>query len=138
MSSSANAGFVNFCPYGRRSRGYGKHVVLRHDDGYSTYYAHLSLFASGLQVGQRIRQGQVIGYVGRTDTATGPHLHFEVRKDNRPVDPLTLTAHQFVAPLSGAARVAFDARAEAARTRFAALPSPNTRLALILQPPRFF
>gem|GEM_PF-2164165 len=119
-------------------RGYGKHIVLRHGDGYSTYYAHLSLFAGALKVGQWIEQGQVIGYVGRTGTATGPHLHYEVRKDDHPVDPLTLTAHQFVAPLSGAARVAFNERADAARTSLAALPSPAVRIALILQPPRFF
>ena len=118
--------------------GYGKHVVLRHDGGYTTIYAHLSLYAGGLKIGQRVEQGQVIGYVGRTGVATGPHLHFEVRQDNQPVDPLTLTAHQFVAPLSGAARVAFNARAEAARTRLASLPSPNVRVALAYQPPRFF
>jgi len=118
--------------------GYGKHVVLRHDDGYTTIYAHLSLYAGGLKVGQRIEQGQVIGYVGRTGVATGPHLHFEVRLNNQPVDPLTLTAHEFVAPLSGAARVAFDARAGAARTRLASLPAPDARVALAYQPPRFF
>nr|WP_241018611.1 M23 family metallopeptidase [Paraburkholderia sp. Tr-20389] len=119
-------------------RGYGKHVVLRHDDGYSTWYAHLSLFAGELKPGQRIEQGQVIGYVGRTGTTTGPHLHYEVRKDDHPVDPMTLTAHRFVAPLSGAARVAFNERAEAARTSLAALSSQPPRIALILQPPRFF
>jgi murein DD-endopeptidase MepM/ murein hydrolase activator NlpD len=132
---AAAAGVVEMAVNGH---GYGKHVVLRHDDGYSTYYAHLSLFAGVLKVGQRIEQGQVIGYVGRTGTATGPHLHYEVRKDDHPVDPLTLTAHQFVAPLSGAARVTFDERAQAARTSLAALPSPTVRIALILQPPRFF
>lgn len=132
---AAAAGTVEMAVSGR---GYGKHIVLRHDDGYSTHYAHLSLFAGALKVGQRIEQGQVIGYVGRTGTATGPHLHFEVRKDDRPVDPMTLTAHQFVAPLSGAARVAFNERAEAARTSLAALPSPAVRIALTLQPPRFF
>jgi len=120
------------------AHGYGKHVVLRHDDGYSTYYAHLSLFADDLKAGQRVEQGQVIGYVGRTGTTTGPHLHYEVRKDDHPVDPMTLTAHRFVAPLSGAARVAFDERAQAARTSLAALPAQNVRIALILQPPRFF
>jgi murein DD-endopeptidase MepM/ murein hydrolase activator NlpD len=118
--------------------GYGKHIVLRHDDGYTTVYAHLSLYASGLKVGQRVDQGQVIGYVGRTGVATGPHLHFEVRLNNQPVDPLTLTSHQFVAPLSGAARVAFNARADAARTSLASLPTPNVRVALAYQPPRFF
>ncbi|MEM5340829.1 M23 family metallopeptidase [Paraburkholderia azotifigens] len=132
---AAAAGIVEMAVDGR---GYGKHVVLRHDDGYSTYYAHLSLFADDLKLGQRIEQGQVIGYVGRTGTATGPHLHYEVRKDDYPVDPMSLTAHCFVAPLSGAARVAFDVRAEAARTTLAALQPRSVRIALILQPPRFF
>ena len=132
---AAAAGTVEMAGNGH---GYGKHIVLRHDDGYSTYYAHLSLFADELKAGERIEQGQVIGYVGRTGTATGPHLHYEVRKDDHPVDPLMLTAHQFVAPLAGAARVAFDERATAARTQLAALPAPAVRIALILQPPRFF
>ncbi|WP_109479567.1 M23 family metallopeptidase [Paraburkholderia sp. C35] len=132
---AAAAGTVELAVNGH---GYGKHVVLRHDDGYSTYYAHMATFAADLKVGERVEQGQVIGYVGRTGTATGPHLHYEVRKDDHPVDPLTLTAHQFVAPLSGTARLAFYERVDAARTSLASLASPVTRVALILQPPRFF
>lgn len=104
-------------------RGYGKLVVLRHDDGYSTRYAHLASWASGLRYGERVEQGQLIGYVGRTGTTTGPHLHFEVRRYDQPIDPLTLTSRGFVAPLAGQARVAFDERVEAARMRLAALPT---------------
>ncbi|WP_241023519.1 M23 family metallopeptidase [Paraburkholderia sp. Ac-20340] len=115
-----------------RGHGYGKLVVLRHDDGYSTRYAHLASWAAGLRFGQRVEQGQVIGYVGRTGTTTGPHLHFEVRRNDQPVDPLTLTSHDFVAPLSGAARMAFDASVEAARTQMAALPQPAVRMASVM------
>jgi murein DD-endopeptidase MepM/ murein hydrolase activator NlpD len=106
----------------RAERGYGKHVVVRHADGFTTSYAHLSMFARGLRVGERVGQGQVIGMVGRTGTTTGPHLHFEVRLNDRPIDPLTLTAHQFVAPLSGAVRLAFDAAVGVSRQRLADLP----------------
>jgi murein DD-endopeptidase MepM/ murein hydrolase activator NlpD len=120
--------------------GYGKRVVLRHGDGYSTRYAHLAAYAPGLKSGQRVEQGQVIGYVGRTGTTTGPHLHFEVRLNDRPLDPLTLTSLQFVAPLTGAARVAFESNVESARTRLAALPlsqpRSGVRMAVLIGPRR--
>jgi murein DD-endopeptidase MepM/ murein hydrolase activator NlpD len=68
--------------------GYGKETVIRHANGYETIYAHQSAFASGLEPGVHVRQGQVIGYVGSTGLSTGPHVHFEIRINNRPVDPL--------------------------------------------------
>ncbi|WP_245616574.1 M23 family metallopeptidase [Paraburkholderia acidipaludis] len=102
-------------------RGYGKHIVLHHAEGYSTCYGHLSAYASALKPGQRVEQGQLIGYVGRTGTTTGPHLHFETRINDRPVDPLTLTSPEFVAPLSGFARQAFDSRVGTARMSLAML-----------------
>jgi murein DD-endopeptidase MepM/ murein hydrolase activator NlpD len=119
-------------------RGYGKHIVVRHADGYVSRYAHLSMFASGLKAGERVEQGRAIGFVGRTGTTTGPHLHFEVRLNDRPLDPLTLTARQFVAPLTGAARVAFDATVDTARQRLAALPSTGERTASTAWPQRYF
>ena len=61
-----------------RSGGYGNVVVLAHSNGVTTLYGHMSRFAKGLSVGDRVAQGQVIGYVGMTGLATGPHLHFEV------------------------------------------------------------
>lgn len=73
---------------GWNAGGYGNLVVLRHDGNYSTAYAHMSRIAKGIKPGTRVRQGQVIGYVGMTGLATGPHLHYEVRINNKPVNPL--------------------------------------------------
>lgn len=131
---AAAAGTLELAASGR---GYGKLVVLRHDDGYSTRYAHLASWTAGLRYGQRVEQGQVIGYVGRTGTTTGPHLHFEVRRYDQPLDPLRLTSREFIAPLTGLARTAFNARVEAARTRLAALPPlppGEARTASIMKP----
>lgn len=60
---------------------YGKYVRIAHAAGYTTYYAHLSSFASGLSVGDAVTYGTVIGYVGSTGGSTGPHLHYEQRRD---------------------------------------------------------
>jgi murein DD-endopeptidase MepM/ murein hydrolase activator NlpD len=68
--------------------GYGKLVILRHAGKITTHYGHLSRFAGGLKKGDRVAQGKVIGYVGQTGVATGPHLHYEFRVANTPRDPL--------------------------------------------------
>lgn len=65
--------------------GYGRLVVVDHGDGVESRYAHLS--AADVQVGQRVSRGETIGAVGSTGRSTGPHLHFELRKDGTPVDP---------------------------------------------------
>ena len=70
--------------------GYGNAVVLQHGATYSTVYAHLSRFASGVKPGARVAQGDVIGYVGQTGWATGPHLHYEFRVDNEQRNPMTI------------------------------------------------
>jgi len=67
--------------------GYGNVVDIRHARGYTTRYAHLRGFASGVRGGGRVKQGDIIGYVGSTGLATGPHLHFEFHLNGRPVDP---------------------------------------------------
>jgi murein DD-endopeptidase MepM/ murein hydrolase activator NlpD len=67
---------------------YGRFILLRHSDQIETAYAHLSRFADRLAVGQVVRRDQVIGYVGTSGNATGPHLHFEVRRNGRAIDPL--------------------------------------------------
>jgi murein DD-endopeptidase MepM/ murein hydrolase activator NlpD len=72
--------------------GYGKYVVIRHNSEYSTGYAHMSAFARGIRPGVRVKQGQVIGYVGSTGRSTGPHLHFEIVKNGTKDDPLKIKA----------------------------------------------
>ena len=73
-----------------RQNGYGNVIVLKHQGGYRTYYAHLSRFAGGLRKGARVQQGDVIGYVGQTGWATGPHLHYEFRVNDQVRNPLTV------------------------------------------------
>ncbi len=73
-----------------RNSGYGNMIILQHTNGYETLYGHQSAFAKGLVEGSRVRQGQIIGYVGSTGLSTGPHLHFEIRVNGKPVDPLRI------------------------------------------------
>jgi murein DD-endopeptidase MepM/ murein hydrolase activator NlpD len=70
--------------------GYGKYVKLRHTNGYETAYGHMSGFARGIKSGVRVRQGQVIGYVGSTGLSTGAHLHYEIMVNGRFVDPMRI------------------------------------------------
>ena len=70
--------------------GYGRYVQLKHVNGYETAYGHMSRIADGMKPGTRVRQGQVIGYVGSTGNSTGPHLHFEIKVNGRFVDPLSV------------------------------------------------
>lgn len=73
-----------------RKGGYGNAVILQHGQKYSTLYAHLQKFARGLREGQKVSQGQVIGYVGSTGLASGPHLHYEFRIHGAHKNPLTV------------------------------------------------
>jgi murein DD-endopeptidase MepM/ murein hydrolase activator NlpD len=70
--------------------GYGKYVKLKHNNGYETAYGHMSAYAKGLQVGKRVRQGQVIGFVGSTGQSTGAHVHYEILVNGRFVDPMRI------------------------------------------------
>ena len=73
----------------------GNMITLSHSGGYSTGYSHLSKFARGLKVGDRVEQKQLIGYVGSTGRSTGPHLHFSAKKNNRFIDPESLNLDAF-------------------------------------------
>jgi len=70
--------------------GYGKHVRIRHANGYETAYSHMTAFARGIDPGVRVRQGQVIGFVGSTGLSTGTHLHYEILVNDRFVDPMRI------------------------------------------------
>ena len=114
---AAGAGVVELAG---RNRGYGNYVRVRHPGGYATAYAHLARFAPGLKPGRRVEQGEVIGLVGASGLATGPHLHYEVLYRGEQVNPLTLDAVQGE-PLRGNALRAFMAvRAAIDRERQAA------------------
>ena len=84
---AAGAGVVEVAG---RNRGHGNYLRLRHPGGYATAYAHLARFAPGMKPGRRVEQGEVIGLVGATGLATGPHLHYEVLHQGRQVNPLGL------------------------------------------------
>ncbi len=70
--------------------GYGKYIRIKHNNGYETAYGHMSAFAKGMEVGKRVRQGQVIGFVGSTGMSTGPHVHYEILVNGRFVDPMRI------------------------------------------------
>lgn len=103
--------------------GYGKVIVVKHGDRLTTLYAHLHRFAKGLEPGSRVRQGQVIGTVGQTGWATGPHLHFEFHVDGRHVDPMVAVQPAPVRQLSSEERARFATLASQYRERFGLLDS---------------
>ena len=96
-------------------RGYGNVVILDHGRGYTTLYGHMSRFGS-IRTGQRINQGTVIGYVGSTGLATGPHLHYEFRVNGEHRNPLSVTMPP-PEPLSGTELAAFRAQTAPAMAR---------------------
>ena len=86
----------------------GNTVRIKHNSVYSTAYLHLSKYGPGLKVGQRVRQGQVIGYVGSTGRSTGPHLDFRVWKNGTPINPLKMDSPP-AEPIKEESRPAFEA-----------------------------
>ncbi len=94
-------------------RGYGNHVVLNHGYGYQTLYGHMSRIK--VRRGQSVKRGEVIGYVGNTGTSTAPHLHYEVRKGGRPINPvnfyyndLTPVEYEKMLKISATSNQSFD------------------------------
>lgn len=74
--------------------GNGRRIVIRHTNGYETSYSHLRGYAKGIRAGRRVRQGQLIGYVGSSGLSTGPHLHYEVRVNGNRVNPMRIRLPQ--------------------------------------------
>ncbi|MCU0973264.1 MAG: M23 family metallopeptidase [Burkholderiales bacterium] len=118
---AASDGTVEFV--GQQS-GYGNVVIIEHRDNVSTLYAHLAGFGAGLQKGQRVEQGDVIGYVGMTGLTTGPHLHYEFRVNGEHQDPLDGSTAQSL-PLTTELRAVFDERARPLADRLALLRGTN-------------
>ena len=101
-------GFVEFA--GRHAGGYGNLVVLRHQSKYTTWYGHLSRIGAGVRKGARVAQGSVIGYVGATGLATGPHLHYEFRINDVHQNPLRVVLPE-APPIGPEQKAAFAAAA---------------------------
>lgn len=85
--SAIGDGVVTFAGW---KGGYGRLIYLKHSNGYQSGYGHLSGFARGIKKGKRVHQGQLIGYVGNTGRSTGPHLHFEMKRNGRFINPLQI------------------------------------------------
>ena len=107
-----------------RQGGYGNVVVLRHQKKYTTLYGHLSGFARGISRGARVSQGQVIGYVGSTGLATGPHLHYEFRINDVHQDPLRVAMPE-APPITPEQRATFEAVARPMAQRLGLLRKTN-------------
>lgn len=106
--------------------GYGNYIRIRHNDVFATAYAHLAGFAKLLRPGMTVRQGQVIGYVGSTGRSTGPHLHYEVRKNGVAIDPTRLALASRVV-LTGKELARFQWYAALMRIRPTVGPDPRLR-----------
>jgi murein DD-endopeptidase MepM/ murein hydrolase activator NlpD len=88
------------------TNGYGRHIEIQHPNGYMTTYSHMSGFAASSVVGAKVKMGQVIGYLGMTGLATGPHIHYEVKINDSFVDPMRIKLPQG-RELNGALLAAF-------------------------------
>ena len=104
--------------------GYGNVIVLKHENGVTTVYGHLSRFADGLHKGEKVAQGDVIGFVGMTGLATGPHLHYEFMVNGEHRDPMTVALPK-ADPITGQDKVAFDAMSSQLTAQIALLGNSN-------------
>ena len=109
-----------------KQNGYGNVIIVKHQGHYSTVYGHLSGFARGLHRGQHVAQGEVIGFVGMTGLASGPHLHYEFRIDDQQRDPMRVALPD-AAPISPQQKVAFQEATRSLTDRLGLLR--NTSLA---------
>jgi murein DD-endopeptidase MepM/ murein hydrolase activator NlpD len=109
-----------------RRRGNGNYVKLRHGNGYETYYLHLSRFAKGLRVGQKVKQGDLIGHVGMTGTATAPHLDYRVKKNGKWLNPRKLDLPP-AEPVSSDRMAAFEVRRDELREQLEAIVAAQSR-----------
>ncbi len=101
-------------------RGYGRTVVIQHGKKFASLYAHMKGYKKGMRAGAKVSQGDVIGYVGSSGWATGPHVHYEIRRNGRPVNPLTVKLPQ-AAPLTDEQLIQHTKRVEELKSQFALL-----------------
>jgi murein DD-endopeptidase MepM/ murein hydrolase activator NlpD len=113
-----------------RKHGFGNMIAIRNTPTYTTEYAHMSRFAKGLHVGSRVTQGEVIGYVGQTGFATGPHLHYQVMVNGKPENPLSVTMPK-PQPLSGKLMAEFKAQSAPMIARIQMIDDATQRLARV-------
>jgi murein DD-endopeptidase MepM/ murein hydrolase activator NlpD len=104
--------------------GYGKYVRLKHNNGYETAYGHMSAFAKGMEIGKRVRQGQVIGFVGSTGQSTGAHVHYEILVNGRFVDPLRVKLPRGRS-LEGAVMASFEKERDRIDTQMSSRGGPR-------------
>ena len=105
-----------------RKGGYGNTLIIKHGEKYTTLYAHLSRFAKNIRSGVRVRQSQIIGYVGSTGLASGPHLHYEFRVNGVHRNPLTVR-FPGAAPLPQAHLANFKTKTAGLFTQLSAISS---------------
>jgi murein DD-endopeptidase MepM/ murein hydrolase activator NlpD len=115
---AAGDGVIEFSGW---AGGYGRFVIIKHSPTMETAYGHMNRIAATSIVGHHVSQGQVIGYVGMTGEATGPHLHYEVRMNGSQVNPITVTSMPISTGLEGNALVAFQKTVGEREGRLAAL-----------------
>ncbi len=103
-----------------RYGSYGNYIRLRHNGTYKTAYAHMRGFARGIKGGQRVKQGQVIGYVGTTGRSTGPHLHYEIHRDGQTINPNSIKAANSET-LSGSTLQAFKSQISVVKQQYSSI-----------------
>jgi murein DD-endopeptidase MepM/ murein hydrolase activator NlpD len=116
-----------------RNGGYGNAVVLAHSGGITTLYGHMSRFAKGQKVGDRVQQGQVIGYVGMTGLASGPHVHYEYRVNGMHKNPARVTMPK-ADPIPASLMADFKAQTTPLLARLDAQPAPGVQVAAAATP----
>jgi murein DD-endopeptidase MepM/ murein hydrolase activator NlpD len=121
--------------YAKWKNGYGNYIEVQHTNGYATAYAHQTAFAKGIAEGSRVRQGQIIGYVGTTGLSTGPHLHYEVHVNGTPVDPLRIKLPQG-RTLDGAVLASFEGERHQVDTLLGDDPNQTAKSGSPVPPPR--
>jgi murein DD-endopeptidase MepM/ murein hydrolase activator NlpD len=111
--------------YRGRKGGYGKTVIIRHGGKFSTLYAHMNSYRRGLRTGKSVKQGDIIGYVGSTGLATGPHLHYEFRVHGVHKNPLKVS-YPAASPIKSAYRDDFEQHAKGLLHELAQLEQSTT------------